>query len=185
MIYDRCQPEKMPRANTLFIGAVPPADSDATISSSSDAAPRARPQKKETVEPHWSLGEQVTYPQIIDSDRTHPLMQWLDLGDVDIAAARPVTPPSGGTRLIDSSKGTLLAIAPREGFEDAVLGFDLYSTDQNGEQTPNTNWAIRRSFPSFVYAVLSYLGGASGVQAGESVKPGQTITLHSEAPSSS
>jgi hypothetical protein len=181
IIYDRCQPEKMPRANTLFIGAVPPVESDATISSSTDAAQRATP-KKETIESHWSLGEQTTYPQIIDTDRAHPLMQWLDLGDVDIAAARPVTPPSGGTRLIDSSKGTLLAIAPREGFEDAVLGFDLYSTDQNGDQTPNTNWAIRRSFPSFVYAVLSYLGGASGVQAGESVKPGQTMTLHSEAP---
>src|SRR5262249_136544 len=108
--------------------------------------------------------------------------QWIDLGDVDIAAARSVKPPSGGTRLIDSSKGTLLAIAPREGFEDAVLGFDLYSTDQSGDLTPNTNWPIRRSFPAFVYGVFSYLGGASGVQAGESVKPGQTMILHSEAP---
>src|SRR5262245_33365657 len=133
VIYDRCQPEKMPRANTLFIGAVPPVESDAALSSSADAKSSAAP-KKESGESHWSLGEQVTYPQIIDTDRAHPLMQWLDLGDVDIAAARPVTSPSGGTRLIDSSKGTLLAIAPREGFEDAVLGFDLYSTDQNGDQ---------------------------------------------------
>ena len=106
----------------------------------------------------------------------------LDLGDVDIAEARPVTAPPGGTRLLDSNKGTLLAIAPREGFEDAVLGFDLYSTDHNGDQTPNTNWPIRRSFPAFVFAVLNYLGGDEGVQAGESVKPGQPITLHSDAP---
>ena len=78
----------------------------------------------------------MTYPQIIDTDRAHPLMQWLDLGDVDIAAARPVTPPSGGTRLIDSSKGTLLAIAPREGFEDAVLGFDLYQPTKMVNKRP-------------------------------------------------
>ncbi|HEY2761504.1 MAG TPA: hypothetical protein VGI75_12195, partial [Pirellulales bacterium] len=137
---------------------------------------------KTTGEKWWSLGEAADYPQIIDSDRTHPLMQWLDLGDVDIAEARPINPPTGGMRLLDSNKGTLLALAPREGFEDAVLGFGLYTTDQNGDQTPNTNWPIRRSFPAFVYAVLNYLGGASGIQAGESVKPGQPMTLRSDAP---
>jgi hypothetical protein len=200
IIYDRCRPEQMPRANTLFIGSVPPPEANATLTpakaagGSADAKPAAdeptvdtpiaanSATDKSTGGKWWSLGEAVVYPQIIDLDRTHPLMQWLDLGDVDIAEARPVNPPSGGTRLLDSSKGTLLAIAPREGFEDAVLGFDLYTTDQNGDQTPNTNWPIRRSFPAFVYAVLGYLGGASGVQAGESVKPGQPITLHSDAP---
>ncbi len=185
IIYDRCQPEQMPRANTFFIGAAPPQGADAALNrpaggSASTAAPTAT--DKTTSEKWWSLGESVAYPQIIDSDRTHPLMQWLDMDDVDIAAARPVSFPPGGTRLLDSNKGTLLAIAPREGFEDAVLGFDLYTTDQNGEQTPNTNWPIRRSFPAFVYAVLSYLGGANGVQAGESVKPGQPMALRSEAP---
>ncbi|HEY2827862.1 MAG TPA: VWA domain-containing protein, partial [Pirellulales bacterium] len=179
IIYDRCQPEQMPRANTLFIGASPPApDASATLKPAATPSTSDKPAS----EKGWSLGATVEYPQIIDSDRTHPLMQWLDLGDVDIAIAQPVNPPPGGVRLLDSNKGTLLAIAPREGFEDAVLGFDLYTTDQTGDQTPNTNWPIRRSFPAFVFVVLNYLGGASGVQAGESVKPGQPITLHSDAP---
>jgi hypothetical protein len=179
IIYDRCQPEQMPRANTLFIGASPPApDASATLKPKTTQSA----SDKSVSDKGWSLSAAVEYPQIIDSDRTHPLMQWLDLGDVDIAIAQPVNPPPGGVRLLDSNKGTLLAIAPREGFEDAVLGFDLYTTDQTGDQTPNTNWPIRRSFPAFVFAVLNYLGGASGVQAGESVKPGQPITLHSDAP---
>ncbi len=136
IIYDRCQPEQMPRANTFFIGAAPPQDSKATLNKpASDSSPTATPAAtdKTTTEKRWSLGEATSYPQIIDSDRTHPLMQWLDMDDVDIVSAQPVSFPPGGTRLLDSNKGTLLAIAPREGFEDAVLGFDLYTTDQNGD----------------------------------------------------
>jgi hypothetical protein len=109
-------------------------------------------------------------------------MQWLELGDVDIVEARPVTPPPGGRKLLDSNKGALLAIAPREGFEDAVLGFELYSTDQTGEVAPNTNWQLRRSFPTFVFAVIGYLGGNDGARAGETVKPGQALTMKSDLP---
>ncbi len=141
---------------------------------------RPQPTIRNRTEKWWSLGERVDSPQIIDVDRTHPLTEWLDLGDVDFAQARPVTPPPGGTRLIDSNKGTLFAIASREGFEDAVLSCEIYSTGAGGASEPNTNWPIRRSFPEFVYAVLSYLGGG-GVQAGESLKPGQPMTIRSEA----
>ncbi len=211
IIYDRCQPTQLPRANTLFIGEAPPASegeaalarkeatSDADKSKDAPAAgdnpaakadlaaktnaatnPESAAASTSTAK-WWSLGDAVVYPQIIDVDRTHPLMQWLDLGDVDIAEARPVTPPPGGTRLLDSNKGTLIAIAPREGFEDAVLGFDIYSVDAAGERVPNTNWPIRRSFPAFVFAVLAYLGGNEGAKAGETVKPGQPVVLKSEA----
>jgi hypothetical protein len=153
----------------------------ASAPAKAEATAKTEPAEMPTIN-WWSLGDPVAYPQIIDLDRTHPLMQWLDMGDVDIAEARPITPPSGGTRLLDSNKGTLLAIAPREGFEDAVLGFDIYSVDNVGDRVPNTNWPIRRSFPAFVFAVLSYLGGNQGAQAGETVKPGQPLVLKSDAP---
>ncbi|HEY2882514.1 MAG TPA: BatA and WFA domain-containing protein, partial [Pirellulales bacterium] len=203
IIYDRCQPVQLPRANTLFIGAVPPQPTEefaqpkgaststtAAAKSKVDSAPTggAAPAGGATAVAApggkwWSLGEPVVYPQIIDVDATHPLMQWVaDLGDVDIAQARPVTAPSGGTKLMESNKGTLLAIAPREGFEDAVLGFEIYSVDKDGASGPNTTWQIRRSFPAFVFAVLTYLGGNEGTQAGETVKPGQPISIKTEMP---
>ena len=159
IIYDRCIPERMPEANTLFIAAAPP---NAGINS-------------------WSLGDPVTSPQIIDSARNHPLMQWLDLGNVEIAEARPVTPPPGGTRLIDSNKGTLLAIAPRDEFEDAVLGFEISSVDKQGQPVANTNWPIRGSFPTFIYNVLQYLGGNRESLNSQSLQPGHPITLKSNA----
>ena len=60
-------------------------------------------------------------------------------------------------RLVDSNKGTLLAIADRDQFEDAVMGFEIYGANDKGEQYANTNWPIRRDFPTFVYAVLEHL----------------------------
>ncbi len=185
IIYDRCKPEQFPRANTLFIGETPPPLEAQSIAAKSQGGAESTPASSTTspTTKGWSLGESVTYPQIIDVDHQHPLTQWLlDLGDVDIVEARPVSAPPGGTRLIDSNKGTLLAIASREGFEDAVLGFSIYGVDAMGERVPNTNWPIRRSWPSFVFSVLSYLGGNEGAQAGETVKPGQAVTLKSDSP---
>jgi len=156
VIYDRCEPEEMPRANTLMLGAVPPAGG-------------------------WSTGEMQDAPQIIDVDAAHPLMQWIDLGDVLVAEAVPLKPPAGATPLVDSDVGTLAAVAPREGYEDAVLGFVLVGeTERDGgaaERYIGTNWMTKQSFPVFVYNLFSYLGGAGGGTAVEPVLPGEVVTL--------
>ncbi len=172
IIYDRCPPEKMPQANTLFIAAAPPVET--AVNSSAAAEDHGK---------WWSLGEPVASPQIIDTARNHPLMQWIDMTRVEIAEARPVTPPPGGTRLIDSNKGTLLAIAPRDEFQDAVLAFEIYGIDRQGRPVANTNWPIHRSFPEFVYAVLEFLGGNRTTPAAEMPKPGQPITLKADTSS--
>ena len=150
IIYDQCAPEQMPQCNTLFIGRLPP-------------------QKK------WQSEEAQSVPQIVDTDRAHPLMQFVELGNVRIAEATPLDPPSGSTVLIDTDAGPIFAIAPREGYEDAVLGFEIVDTPA-GEA--NTDWPIRLSFPLFIDNVLGYLGGVIGRgPARGTVQPGQSITL--------
>jgi len=161
VIFDRCRPEEMPRANTLMLGAVPPGGG-------------------------WSAGEKEDLPQIIDVDVAHPLMQWIDMGDVLVTEATPLTPPPGAAPLIDSDVGTLMAVAPREGYEDAVLGFVLIGEtpgdDGKTEQYIGTNWMTRQSFPVFVYNLFSYLGGAAGRTRVEPVLPGGSFTLQHLAP---
>ena len=61
-IFDRCRPERMPAANTLFLGSLPP-------------------------EGGWSAEAKTASPQIIDVETAHPLLQWIDMGDVLIAEA--------------------------------------------------------------------------------------------------
>jgi hypothetical protein len=156
IIYDRCRPEQMPQASTWFIGGLPPA-------------------------PDWSGSDPVVRPQIIDTDRSHPIMQGIELGDVDVSEGRPIKAPPGGTKLIDSNKGTLMAIAPREGFEDSVLGIDFITAGENGEAVVNTNWPIKLSFPVFVSNVLQYFGRNQQASAAATVRPGQPIALRSES----
>ncbi len=154
IIFDCCGPEekgKMPRANTLWIGQLPPVEG-------------------------WSAGAKVDVPQIIDVDTAHPLMQWIDLGDVLLLSGTPLETPSGGSVLIDSDVGPMAAIAPREQFEDAVLAFAIVDR-VDGEIYVGTNWHSRQSFPVFLLNVLDYLGGGRNRLNTEAVRPGHPVRL--------
>jgi len=156
ILYDRCRPDEMPQANTLFIGAVPPA-------------------------PGWSAKPAVGGPQIIDVNPAHPIMQWIDMGDVRIAEGMPLVVPRGGSVLVDSDVGPLLAIAPREAFEDAVLGFAILAEKSIAGGKPEvaylTDWSIRASFPIFALNLLKYFGRQWEITDSGSVLPGQPVTI--------
>jgi hypothetical protein len=160
MIFDRCRPKKMPQANTLSIGGVPPVEG-------------------------WKAENRVARPQIIDADPVHPLMQWINLGDVTLADGTPLAVPPGGRVLIDSHAGPMFAVAPRDRFEDAALGFvfvDQQVKEGKVEHYIGTNWPIRPSFPMFVLNVLEYLGGGRTVLESAMLQPGQPITLDNPLP---
>jgi hypothetical protein len=154
VIYDRCAPDspaEMPRSNTWFIGQIPPGGT-------------------------WAALERMAVPSIIDTDRTHPLMQLVNVDNVLFREAAPLKPPAGSTTLIDSDKGPLFAIAGRESFEDAVLGFEL------DEQEPiDTNWPIKLSFPVFSLNLVQYLGGVRDALAAGTLRPGQEAIWRSDA----
>jgi hypothetical protein len=157
IIYDQCQPERMPQASTLFVGQLPPVEG-------------------------WSRGQKEPSPFLIDTDTVHPLMQYIAMGDVAILEGFAVTHPPGGTPLMESDIGTLYAVAPREGFEDAVLGFEILGQDSEGRAEAKTDWPIRRSFPVFVFNAVRYLSGMSVATAAATVNPGQPILLRSRSP---
>jgi hypothetical protein len=153
IIYDQCAPEAMPQAHTFFLGTIPPGGD-------------------------WKQDSLQQLPQIIDADYAHPLLQFMNLGNVSIVDCRPLDPPQGGTILIDSQYGPLLAIAPRDGFEDLVLAFQIVGASDDGSRVANTNWHIRPSFPVFIGNLIAHLGGAStGENESRFVEPGQSIAL--------
>jgi hypothetical protein len=150
VVFDRCQPTAHPLANTLYIGSLPPGQA-------------------------WKARPAVEGPQIIDVERGHPLMQLLDLGDVLLASATPLEAPEGGSTLLDSNAGPLLAIAPREGYEDAVLGVEIFNPER-----VSTNWPLRVSFPTFVLNLLEYLGGSRDALAQGGARPGRPTSFRLE-----
>ena len=152
IIYDRCQPAAMPKANTVFIGSVP-------------------------LSQDWLAGKEHHAPQILDVDTAHPLMQYVALGDVQIAAGHALEFPPGGRVLFDSNVGPVCAIAPRDVFEDLTLGFEILGVAESGEMYANTDWHIRLSFPVFFRNVLSYLGGSNLKTAQIQLRPGNTASI--------
>ncbi len=186
VIYDRCAPRQaespdegppdngppdngppdngplMPQANTLFIGSLPP--------------PRTG----------WSAGPKVDVPEIIDVEASHPLLQWIDLSDVSLLEGTPLKPPPSGGVLIDSDQGPMMAITPRERFEDAVLGFvildEVVGDDGQKSRLIGTDWMTRQSFPVFVLNVIDYLGGRRRASHSGGVQPGRPAVLKAPAP---
>jgi hypothetical protein len=157
VIFDRCVPKQMPLANTLFMGRAPPIEG-------------------------WSLGEKISPAQIIDTERAHPLVAMPDSSNVRIVEANAVKGPGGAQVLLDSQGGPLLAIAPRQGFEDAVLGFVIVDKNPRGEASYNTDWPRRYSFPVFWQNVLIHLAGGGRSEAAPSVQPGEPVGLRSLTP---
>lgn len=156
IIFDRCQPPIMPQCNTIFLGATPLGEL-------------------------WKRGERLDQPLVVDYDEIHPLMQQVELGDVEVYRGFPVTSPDGGRNLIDSDGGTLLAIAPRLGYEDLVMGMSFLDVD-DGKTIVNTDWIIRRSFPVFILNAIKYLGGSRGALGLKSIRPGDTALLSTTVP---
>lgn len=153
VIYDRCRPPQMPAANTLFLGILPP-------------------------DGRWKAGPRRDVPQIIDAATAHPLMRGVDMNGVVIAAAAALTPPQGSRVLVDSDAGPLLAIGPRDGWEDLVLAFPLLSAgagDAASGPAYETNWPLRPSFPAFVLNALEYLSQSDRNRTAVSLPVGQPI----------
>jgi len=155
VIYDRCRAKQMPQCNTLFIGSLPSSEG-------------------------WAAGAKVDVPQIIDIETAHPLLQWLDLGDVILLEGTPLSVPPGGAVLIDTGAGPMMAVAPRERFEDAVLGFEIVGeTDGAGEVQRyfGTSWPTRPSFAAFMLNVFDYLAGSRGTIEAGNLRPGKPLAL--------
>jgi hypothetical protein len=151
VIFDQCRPQRMPSANTLMIAATPPTDA-------------------------WSLGEKTGPVNLIDLDRTHPMMEFLELGSVSIVEGQSVTPPEGGKVLMRADIGSVFAIAPRGPYQDAVLGFGIVRQSDKGTEL-NTDWVRKRSFPLFIYGCIDFLSGGVTQELAMTVQPGQPISL--------
>ena len=154
IVYDRCAPEKMPATNTFFIGTLPTKD--------------------------WKWASEKGQLFLIDVDRLHPLMRFVELYSLLIFSGRAVEGPQGTTELVGADVGSVLSIAPRDGYQDLVLGFEVMSSDADGTTLANTNWFAERSWPVFMFNVLRYLAGAAQGSGAPTYRPGDIVRLRVE-----
>ena len=196
IIFDRCAPPELPTSSTFFIGRLPPQTSDAGSlptppptgetgdRSEDDAAsdPAADDPASRTFvgsageDKGWAFTGSSTPFSIVDVNRAHPLMQYLELYSLLIVEGRPLRGPVGSDVLIDSDVGPMMVVAPRDGYQDLVLGFELLS-EANGSTQINTNWYAERSWPVFLLNILRSLAGAAEAGGADSYRPGTTVRI--------
>jgi len=114
---------------------------------------------------------------VIDANTSDPLMYDVNMGNVNVLASLVVKGPQGSIPLTESSKGTIMAIGPREGFEDLVVGFSLVDYAEDGEININTDWPKCPSFPFFIQNIVYHLAGATRLNASRNISPGQSVKL--------
>ncbi|OYP33893.1 vWA domain-containing protein [Rhodopirellula sp. MGV] len=155
IIYDRCSPKTLPMTNTFSIASLP-----------SD-------QWEWTSEPGQTI--------LVDIDRTQPIMQYLELFSLLIFEGRSVKGPTGTRELLGGDDGSVMALAPRDGYQDLVLGFAIVTRGDDGIPQTNTNWFAERSWPVFLLNVLRHLAGAADATNASSFLPGDTVRLRVES----
>ena len=154
IIFDRCAPTEMPLTNTFFIGSIPPSE--------------------------WQRGDPTTRVLLVDIDRGHPIMRFLELFSLLIAEGRVLKPPTGALDLLVSEAGPLLSLASRDGYQDLVLGFEIISDNDEEGATFNTDWHVQRSWPVFVLNLLRHLAGAAQGSSLATYRPGESVTLRAD-----
>ncbi|MDE0865518.1 MAG: BatA and WFA domain-containing protein [Rubripirellula sp.] len=193
IIYDGCAPTVMPATNTFFIAALPPAPSstlreiapaDASVEPVTEKEPATTPTSPAIDGGNdirgWKWSTEESSVNLVDIERMHPLMRYLELFSLLIFSGRGIEGPPGTVELVGADIGSVLSIAPRDGFQDLVLGFDIISWDEEGNPQTNTNWYAERSWPVFLFNVLRHLAGAANASGAPSYRPGETVRLRLE-----
>jgi len=148
IVFDRVAPPQLPLANTMSWGIAP-----------SD---------------EWTIRPAVSPVFVLFGNNTHPLTANLNLDPLGFLSASTIQAPSGSSVLLTAADGPLITIAPRQNFQDLVLGFSLLIQEED-QWLPNTDWPSRITFPVFIYNTLELLARLGQKEIASSIRPGQWV----------
>jgi Ca-activated chloride channel family protein len=131
VVFDNTSPPVLAPGSYVFINALPP------------------------LEGFSDLGE-IQLPTIVDWDREHGLMRFVDLSTVRIYKARRVGVPQGALVLVEGDETPLVSLLSSPEHNVLVFSFDFY----------DSNLPLRAAFPMLVSNCLDYLAtGGRGVES--------------------
>lgn len=93
------------------------------------------------------------YTQIIDQERTHPLMRYVDLSGLALAKSPTLQLAPWAESLAETQAGPLVAAGEHDGARVVGVGFDLGDSD----------WPLRVSFPIFLTNCVNWLTSTGGL----------------------
>ena len=104
---------------------------------------------------------------IVDYDRSHPVMRYVNVSDLSMQAMRRCQKQPWGRQIIEASEGPLLVEGFLEGQRTLYFALDIYES----------RFPLTPSFPIFMSNAVNYLGKASAGFTGQGFRAGETIDL--------
>lgn len=146
IIFNGVTPPPLRRGNYLLLNAVPP-----------DGRVR-----------HHGT---VTQPQVVDWDRQHPLLHFVDLTDLSVSKSLQLELRDGARSLVESSDTSLVGLIEEPHLRVVVFGFDLLESDL----------PLRAAFPILMGNLLRWLAPASS-DGGAQIHAGTPYPLYLDNP---
>jgi len=114
----------------------------------------------------------VTRPQVLDWQRQHPLLQFVDLTNLHIEEALVLRPQAGVQSLADGTGTSLLSVIDEPQLHLVTLGFDLMRSDL----------PLRVAFPVFINNLLHWLNPRQDEMSAGHAQAGMSHTVFFDKP---
>ncbi len=102
---------------------------------------------------------------VLDWQRDHPILKYLQVGDLFAESMLKLSVPPDAQVLVDGLKGPMIVLDHEGHSTNLVVAFDLLQS----------TWPVhRRSFPMFILYALRYMALGSDMAVRASFKPGDT-----------
>jgi hypothetical protein len=160
-------PEVLPQlleANHLlvFIGVAPPPLQRGNYLLINTVPPDAR----------FHVAGTVSKPQVLDWDRQHPLLEFVDLTDLRIEEALAVHPRGEVHSLVDGAGLSLMSVLEQPSLRIVSLGFDLMRSDL----------PLRVAFPVWINNLLRWINPDLGDEVTGQILAGTPYAIFFETP---
>ncbi|HEY3321064.1 MAG TPA: VWA domain-containing protein [Planctomycetota bacterium] len=109
----------------------------------------------------------LEWPGVVDWDLSHPIMRYVNFGNVTVAKAEAWTVPKTTKVLVEAAGGPLIVAAENDRLRAVAIAFDIFSSD----------WAYRPALPLFLRNVVPWLAESSPRRQPTALHTGEPLVI--------
>jgi hypothetical protein len=111
--------------------------------------------------------KRLEWPPLLDWNTTHPVMRYVNFGNVTVAEAQAWTAPKTARVLVEAGGGPLMVAVENDRMRVLGVAFDFFKTD----------WAYRPSLPLFLRNVVPWLAESSPRRHPTALHTGEPLVI--------
>ena len=109
----------------------------------------------------------LEWPEVVDWDTGHPVMRYVNFGNVTVSKAQKWKVPKTANVLVEGSGAPLAVAFENDRLRAVGVAFDIFASD----------WAYRPSLPLFLRNAIPWLAQASPRRQPACMQTGETLSI--------